>query len=527
MDTENETKTPKSQENFSDLKAFTEALEKLGGSQEKIELCLGEMRKALSAPRHPRMRDFWEIKKACLPLFKEALSPSARSHLWAAYIEISGEAKQLKEIIEQQSAFAVEQIELAISALEGDLAREETLLEKIPLISDLENSHWLRKKKESYNAMQRSLTLLNTFAAKVSGLRKEIIKVEMRMRHKNQFFDRLSKAGDLIFPRRKELIKQVSQEFVQDIAAFVKENFEGAGDPEASLFGLRDEIKALQMLAKQLTLDTQSFTKTRLMLSKCWDDLKEKEKERKAEIAQRRESYQKSVELVMDKIKLLAEKCAQPDCTGEEASKLALEISNFMKSVDLGRDEVRYLRGEIDKAQQPIAERLQKERHEREKSLQEAARQKKEKIDQLKAEIESAIAQIGVLSLEEAAKQRQALQGRLETLGLTHAEKEMVEQLLKKLRDAVIEKREKAIEELPGSKRDSIEELRAILSERKLQRQEIKAELENYRKALSASGFDFEKAMRYRELLDQEKARLDKANAIIEEIEEKIRELES
>ena len=52
-------------------------------------------------------------------------------------------------------------------------------------------------------------------------------------------------------------------------------------------------------------------------------------------------------------------------------------------------------------------------------------------------------------------------------------------------------------------------------------------QLETYRKALAGSGFDFEKAMRYRGLMDEEKVRLDKANHAIEEIETKIEELEN
>ena len=64
------------------------------------------------------------------------------------------------------------------------------------------------------------------------------------------------------------------------------------------------------------------------------------------------------------------------------------------------------------------------------------------------------------------------------------------------------------------------------MKERKEQRQEIKTNLEDYRKAVGGSGFDFEKAMLYRELMEEEKNRLDKVNHIIGEIEEKIEEIE-
>lgn len=64
------------------------------------------------------------------------------------------------------------------------------------------------------------------------------------------------------------------------------------------------------------------------------------------------------------------------------------------------------------------------------------------------------------------------------------------------------------------------------MQQRKERRQEIKQQLEIYRKALGGSNLDFEKAMHYQELVQQEKERLDKANAAIEEIEQKIAELE-
>ena len=71
-------------------------------------------------------------------------------------------------------------------------------------------------------------------------------------------------------------------------------------------FALRDEIKVLQILAKEMTLDTHAFTETRLELSKCWDFLKECDKERKKEMAEKKEFFKKNVDLIMDKIKPLS-----------------------------------------------------------------------------------------------------------------------------------------------------------------------------------------------------------------------------
>jgi hypothetical protein len=252
------------------LKELLGQLEKLSAGEEKIRLYLDFMRAALS-DKTPRFKDYWEAKRLCLPLFKEVLPANSRSTLWAEYIEISTEARHLKDTLDEQSAFAMEQIDLAIQAIEADLEKFDELV--------AQTSHWtlpdqcesLRPKKEFYNKIQRELDLLNTLAARVNTFRKEVIRTEMRIRFKNKFFDRLSKAGDKVFPRRKELIRQISTEFLNDVKNFVEKHCAAEGMKDIPIFALRDEIKALQILAKELTLDTHTFTQTRLELSKCWD----------------------------------------------------------------------------------------------------------------------------------------------------------------------------------------------------------------------------------------------------------------
>ena len=57
-------------------------------------------------------------------------------------------------------------------------------------------------------------------------------------------------------------------------------------------------------------------------------------------------------------------------------------------------------------------------------------------------------------------------------------------------------------------------------------RQEIKNQLEIFRKTLGGSNLDFEKAMAIHEQIDFEKERLEKANASVLEVEQKISEIE-
>lgn len=505
------------------MQELHDQLGKLGTAEEKISLCLEFMRKSLSESQVPRFKDFWDAKNLCLPIFKESLPPSVRSKLWAEYVELSTEVRRLKEILDEQSAFAVEQIDLAIAALEKDLQQYEQALSSAAPFKIPEECSSLKKKGESYSKIQHELNLLNTLASRVNALRKEVMKTEMRIRHKNKFFERLSKAGDNIFPKRKELIKQVSADFTADIQAFAKDNFEGEMGKKTPLFALREEIKALQQLAKELTLDTQSFTQTRLELSRLWDLLREKEKERKKESEEKKEVFKKNYDLVMDKIKPFAERCKGENFSMEEASKQAQDISSLMKELELGREEVRLLKEELQKARQPVYDRIRQQEEAREKVIQEAHRQKREKFETVQKQIDDVLARIETETIEALAAEKERLSKEVDALSLTSAEKDILQHKIKEIRDRIHDKKEKS---LSAADLKSLEELRKVLEERKAQRQEIKTHLESYRRALSGSGFDFEKAMRYRELLDEEKARLEKVNEAIDEIEDKIADFE-
>jgi DNA repair exonuclease SbcCD ATPase subunit len=508
------------------LKELMAELAKSVSGEEKIQKCLAVMRSALS-DKAVRFKDYWEAKRLCLPMFKENLSQPVRSTLWAQYIEISTEARHLKETLDEQSAFAMEQIDLAIAAIEADLEKIDELV--------AQNSNWtlpdqcetLRPKTDLYHALQRELDLLNTLAARVNSFRKEVIRTEMRIRFKNKFFDRLSKAGDKIFPKRKELIRQISAEFLGDVKDFASKHCSGQLQKDTSIFALIGEIKFLQILAKEMTLDTHAFTETRLELSKCWDFLKECDKERKKEMTEKREFFKKNVELIMDKIKPLAERCQSETFSMDEAMKQSSDILSFMKTIELGRDEVHYLKDEIAKARTPVYERERKVQQAREKEIEESQRQRRDKIEDFKRRLQEICDQVLEKSVEELLSLKDELGKQLAALSATHAEKELLEHSLKELRDRIIDKKEKAIASLSDEERNSLQHLKQMLEEWKAQKQEIRTQLETYRKALAGSGFDFEKAMRYRGLMDEEKVRLDKANNAIEEIETKIEELEN
>jgi hypothetical protein len=509
----------------SHLAQFLTQFEQETHAENKIRLSLDFMRTSLTQQQAPRFRDFWEARILCLPIFKENISAKNRSFLWNEYVELSLEARRLKEILDEQSAFAVEQIELAIQALERDLEHYQLLLAQIHPITLLEQSISIKEKKEAYNTLQRELQLLSVLASRINALRKEILKTEMRIRTKNKFFERLSSCGNRVFPKRKELIKSISDEFTQDIDHFVLSYFKEEGHSDVPFYALREEIKTLQAIAKTLTLNTHSFTETRLKLSSCWDQIKNEERERKKEFTRKTQAFKQNVDLVREKIQAFLLLC-QTEITLDEANRQSNEILDFMKTVELGRDEVKMLRDEINRAKRPIYERIRTLEQERINKEKEVETKKREQINGIKDRLQALSSQTKEQDPEQLNLQYNELWTEFETLPISKVEKQIIERLFKQLKDLISEKKEQMLMSLSEDDLKSLSQLKAVLEERKERRQEIKDQLESYRKALGGSGFDFEKAMMYREMIEAEKASLDKVNSSIDEIEDKIAAIE-
>lgn len=508
------------------LVEFLGQFEKEVTPEEKIRQAISFMRVAISQTGTPRFKDFWEVRRLCLPLFKENLNPKVRALLWGEYIELSREARRIKEILDEQSSFAAEQIELAIAALENDLNQFPQLLIQSPEIFIPEICTTLLQKRNLYNLLQKELNLLNAMAARINALRKEVVKTEMRVRYRNKFFDKLSACGDQVFPRRKELIKRISEEFAADIFQFLKNGFEYQVQKNIHLFVLREEIKSLQLMAKELTLNTQAFTETRLQLSQCWDKIRDLEKERKKDFALKKQSYKQNYDVVFAKISSFAEICQNSETSQEEINRYLDETNELIKTLELGKEEVRALREEIQQAKRPAIERFREQEREKERKNREEEQKRQEKLQFLREALSALAQDTEQLDMHAFTEKRDQLFGDLERFTLNKVEKQIFDKLFKQIKDQINEKKEKAIMSLSTDDLQALEKLRNALQERKQQRQEIREQLEQYRKAIGGSGLDFEKAMNYGELVEIEKMRLEKANAAIQEIDEKISEFE-
>ncbi|PIS03364.1 MAG: hypothetical protein COT85_00775 [Chlamydiae bacterium CG10_big_fil_rev_8_21_14_0_10_42_34] len=507
------------------FKEFSEKLALFPTPEEKVAHGLQFMRASISQEGSPRFREFWEARRLILPFFKENLGSAIRSKLWAEYVELTVEARRLKEILEEQSAFAMEQIDLAIKALEGDVENFPALLATTGELSFNQGSEIVRHKAAVYNGIQRELNLLNTLASRLNGLRKEIIKTDMRIRFKTKLFKRLSDLGDKIFPKRKELIEAVSTEFEKDIDHFIASHFQGEEIVGAPYYALREEIKGLQCMAKLFTLNSGVFTRTRLKLSECWDKVKVLEKERKKEVLEKKQASSEQRQGIQVQIDALKETCAEMPLA--DLNVKIEEISNEMRSVQLHRDDVRSLRDDLNQLRAPHLAAQEQKAKELEEAEKEKLRIKREMIVALKEKIADLSKTGDAMELEALVAAFDEVQAQITALEISKMEKQQIERLLRPLKDLVADKKEQSLVNLSEDDKKTLENLRVVLKQRKERRQEVKAQVEIYRKSLGGSNLDFEKAMQFQELLEQEKERLEKANAGIEEIEQKISDLES
>lgn len=463
--------------------------EKLFSHEERIKSEIEQMRSALSQEKNPDFKKFWDAKKNCLLLFKEHLNPVARAHLWSEYIELSDEAKNLKNILSEEASFAMEQIDLALRALETDIAECEKKQETVADIQIPAVCKTLCFKRDFYNKIQKELILLNNFAHRINALRKEVIQLDLRFRYKNRLFKSLSLIGDKVFPRRKELILAISEQFAKDVDWFASKVLQKGEVKKPPLFILRQEIKAMQELAKVFTLSSSIFTSTRLKLSECWDAIKEEEKVKKQETLEEREAWKKNAELAKQRIVEFLEK---------KNSEGFADLVKYVEELPLFKEDAKLLKEELSKVEKDL---FPKEEKEIEKNAFEEVRAL---IEQVSPGDEN----LGAIILN--------IENRLQGSNFNSFEEQVLKYKLDPLKDSFLER----------AVSDEEEDLSKILELKMKRRDEIKVDLEKCRKALGVSGFDFEKAMAYREIIDAGKEKLQQINTSIMELEEKLEKLE-
>ncbi|MBS0634755.1 MAG: hypothetical protein JSR37_04760 [Verrucomicrobia bacterium] len=503
---------------LADFEHFVKALKDCAEPERKLDMAIQFMQERLAQTGVPHFKEFWDARRLCLDLFKENINPTSRVHLWAKYSELCRQARRLKEIFDEQSAFAAEQIEIAVAAIEAEIAQFPAVLEQQNM-EDFVVCHSLQNHQSEYAMMQTELNLLNTYATKTSALRKELIKTEMRIRQKNKFFERLSKLGDAIFPRRKELIQKVSKTFADDVDNFVKTTFVSELKT-VQLFNVRDEIKALQSIAKVLTLNTEAFSSTRKTLSECWDSIKDVVKERRKVVAEQKTSYKQHRDHFVAEMEALKASFEANQETVHAIDAKLDDLSNRMRATQLGKLEIRELRDMMRDFRSALSQKSHAEDAARREQASKKEQEKRARNEALRLSIQNLVID------DDAEKALEALAKEVSAVAGSKAEKQEFEKIIRNVRDAIAERREQKLLNLSADDREALDKLKELLKEKKQTRQAIKAEIDKCKRESGLSGLDFALGLQLNDMIESEKERLEKVEASIDEIETKLAKLQ-
>jgi len=481
--------------------------EELKKVEEKIRHALEYMRSALAQEKTPSFRDFWQVKQFCLELFKEKIPARSRTVFWKEYTELSDEVRRLKELFDEESSFAKEQIELAIKAIEKELMDGEVTR---PSFEVPKASRALQKNSDEYIEMQGDLNRLQPLGKRINELRKEVLKTPMRIRSKNQFLSQLSKLGDLVFPKRRELIDKLSIQFIQDVDLFISEEFSLEKPP---YFPLKEEIKALQGFAKQIGLSSSSFTQVRGRLSECWQKIRAKEEASRQARQEESLEFKANVDQISALIAPLKAQCENEEISLPDAEKKVAEILKQMKELPLRHSDVVALKRELFAGKKLLEEKESKLRRAEAEAKEEKRLEEARKAEAFLEKLEEVLSSCETLSFQDLEQKWDALVKEGETLDLGEYQQDLATCRLGALADLLKEK-------------EGTSDLESLLEERRETRQQVKKALEKCRQMGGGSGQSLEESLFNHELVAEQRKRFERLEQFIEEIEEKVYGLE-
>jgi hypothetical protein len=470
--------------------SLVEELSRLGEEEKKLDYLLSFMQEMLEGKGALHFRELWEARKAVLELFKAHLHPADRVRLWARYSQLCQEAKQLKELFEEESSYVTEQVERAIEAVEEEMDEIAEKAHAEPEKKEFLESQTLQSHEKQYSELQNELTYLNSFATRLSSLKKEVVHANIHPKHRHRLLDRLRKVGDRVYPKRKEHIEKVSELFMSDVESFIQKRFVDELSTR-ELLEVREEIKRLQGLAKALTLNTKTFTKTRLQLSECWENVKRILQEHKKAQHEQKEMFRKHHDELFSEIEQLQQEHADGNINEKEVKKRLYRISSRMRTLSLAHKDVKLLKEKIADFEADLRPK--------EKAMSVAP-------DLRNRHKEKLIARVGRLLEENGDLFEQFIQlvDDAEKKELTNMQRVELDRELVKVRDRIEEK---------ATKEKSLALLERI-------KESSKDQLEIWRKIKGSSSSDFTLEMAYSDLMEKERERQARIEEKMEEIEQ-------
>ncbi|ANH78711.1 hypothetical protein [Candidatus Chlamydia sanziniae] len=513
------------------LSAFITELAEHSSLEDQVSFTLKKMEEALKCNLEPNLKLFWAVRKHCLPLFHQIENTVKRADAWRWYIELTKEGRHLKALQDQEGSFIIGQIELAISCLEQDIAAF-LQHQNADIAAFQEEDHGfletqaLETHREFYKEYHIALLWLSSFAAKIIDLRKELMSVGMRMRLKSKFFQRLSILGNHVFPQRKDFIDKVSKTFTDDVDAFVAKHFEKACKEtlKRSVFFLRKEIKNLQHAAKRLFVSSSVFADTRLKLSRCWDQLKGMEKQIRQEQGRLRtasgENAKEIRQLLANAATLLTE---EHDLA--TVRKTLDGIVKRIRNLDLIHGDVIALKNELQLLFDQLREKQEIAEQNYQENLAKDKKTKQEAIRTLSARI-GAFSQActeGKIGKESRAEWQELKEALTKMSFLPLSEKITLDNQLSLTFQTIIDFFEAQLLSSPDS-RERLANMRQVLTQRQERRRELKNKLAHDKKLLGSSGLDFDRAMQYSALVEEDKRALEELDESILNLKRQIQQ---
>lgn len=459
-----------------DVDQYSKELSGLENPDERISKMLEYMQVQLShGELHPLSR-FWKMRKFCLDHFKETIPVSKRLRLWEKYRLVIDEIMKLKQMMDEKSAFEKEQIEDALLSIEHDVENIEALIENEHEIS-VPKAVCLEKNISFYKSSQKALNVYSSYAKRLNGLKKEILSLDISFKKKQEILDQIHKISDKVFPKKRELLTDVSHKYVEDMHSFCKANF-STNQFKTPVFSLKDQIKQLQNFAKILSLNVDAFSKTRELLSNCWDKLKEFEVMQKKIKDEKKQISDQNFQNLKKKLEdLTAKKASLEKETFSGEVKL---LRNLIEKEDLLKFHKKQLEDEINIIDDK-------------KLIKGKSSDEQLAFDALQSEVQNIHDNVKHWDYQTLDSQIKNVLNQSSQSNLLESKQIKMEREIYSLKEVLSTK---LIEEIKD--RIDVEEMSHEIESFK---ESLKKEIEVYRKILSSSNQSIEKAIVYNELI--------------------------
>lgn len=345
------------------FKAFAEKLVSLSSPVDRLKITFDFMRECLSEGFAARRAEFWQAKQISLVLFKEPIEAAFRYPLWQQFIEVLDSAELAREVIAENSSFYFEQFALALKDLEIQVTKaDEALACRLSLLDKLGfdgTSHameeFVQGLDEELVSLQGRLERFHQFASRYRSLREEIIDCVLNPSDKRELLSHLKQIKEKIFPPRADLVAQVDTLYDNEVSHFVTHALL-AGEPVKPIYVLKQQLKALQRLAKTLSLSSKAFKNTRLKLSELWDLLSELEDAQREKMREQRAQCQLNAAHVQEKIEHLKNEIHQLNY--EQMLSRTKQIIRFMHGMHLMREDKKHLRESLEQLKEPFLQQI-------------------------------------------------------------------------------------------------------------------------------------------------------------------------